>query len=99
MKKKTVDRLLSLPNTDKFFIVTASSPQDVLMGEEALRLSFVQRGMNKTDMTTTCISKWFPSYTRQKDIEKLRLDMFNRVRERAFCCSRLLTESTQSHSA
>lgn len=80
-EEKTVDRLLSLPNTDKFFIVTASSPQDVLMGEEALRLSFVQREMNKTDMTTTCISKWFPSYTRQKDIEKLRLDMFNRVCE------------------
>ena len=80
-EEATVDRLLSLPNNDKFFIVTASNAQDVLMGEEALRLGFVRRGMNKTDMTTTCISKWFPSYTRQKDIEHLRIEMFNRVRK------------------
>lgn len=81
VEEKSVDRLLSLPNTDKFFIVTASSAQDVLMTEEALRLGFVKRGMNQTEMTTTCVSKWFPSYTRQNDIEKLRHEMFERVKK------------------
>ena len=80
-EQRRVDSLLSLPNNDKFFIVTASSAQDVLMGEEALRLGFVQRGLNRSDMTTTCISKWFPSYTRQHEIELLRQEMFNRVKE------------------
>lgn len=79
-EEETVDQLLTLPNTDRFFIVTASSPENVLMSEEALRLGFVQRGLNKTNMTTTCISKWFPSYTRQTDIEKLRMAMFERVK-------------------
>ena len=79
-EEETVDQLLTLPNTDRFFIVTASSPENVLMSEEALRLGFVPRGLNKTNMTTTCISKWFPSYTRQTDIEKLRMAMFERVK-------------------
>ena len=79
-EEKAVDKLLTLPNIDRFFIVTASNPENVLMGEEALRLGFVQRGLNQTNMTTTCISKWFPSYTRQADIEKLRNEMFERVR-------------------
>lgn len=81
IEEKSVDRLLSLPSTDKFFIVTASSAQDVLMTEEALRLGFVKRGMNQTEMTTTCVSKWFPSYRRQNDVEKLRNVMFERVRK------------------
>lgn len=80
-EENQVQQLLSLPSTDKFFIVTASSEQDVLMTEEALRLGFVERGMNQTEMTTTCISKWFPSYTRQHDVETLREAMFERIRE------------------
>ena len=79
-EEKTVEKLLTLPNNDKFFIVTASSAQDVLMSEEALRLGFVKRGMNQTEMTTTCVSKWFPSYTRQHDIEQLRHEMFERIK-------------------
>lgn len=77
---RQVNSLLTLPDTEHFFVVSAATAQDVLMSEEALRLGFVQRGMNKFDMTTTCLSKWFPSYTRQQSIETLRLAMFERIR-------------------
>lgn len=77
---RLVNSLLTLPDTEHFFVINAPTPQDVLMSEEALRLGFVQRGMNKFDMTTTCLSKWFPSYTRQQSVEALRQDMFERIR-------------------
>ena len=76
-----VESLMMLPNTTKFFLITTPSTQETLMAEEALRLVFVQRGLTDDGMTTTCVSKWFPSIERQHRIEYIRHLMFNKVRK------------------
>lgn len=76
-----VDSLLTLPSNTKFFLITTPTVQETLMAEEALRLAFVQRGLTDDGMTTTCLSKWFPSIERQHHIEALRHVMFEKVRQ------------------
>lgn len=78
---RKVESLMMLPNTTKFFLITTPSTQETLMAEEALRLVFVQRGLTDDGMTTTCVSKWFPSIERQHRIEYIRHLIFNKIRQ------------------
>lgn len=80
LDSERVEDMLMLPSSKQFFLVTSASEQETLMNEEALRMGFAQRRFN--NMTTTCVTKWLPSYERADRIKKIRAELFERIKNR-----------------
>ena len=80
LDSERVEDMLMLPSSDQFFLVTSASEQETLMNEEALRMGFAQRRFS--NMTTTCVTKWLPSYERADRVKKIRSELFERIKDR-----------------
>lgn len=80
LDRERVQDMLMLPSSKQFFLVTSASEQETLMNEEALRMGFAQRRFS--NMTTTCVTKWLPSYERADQVKKIRTELFERIKDR-----------------
>lgn len=74
-----VEKLLALPSTEHYFIVNGATKELTLMNEEALQNAIDRRDIPGVDLH--CITKWFPSQTRQATVEKAKQDAFARIKE------------------
>ena len=74
-----VEKLLALPSTDHYFIVNGATQELTLMNEEALQNALDRRDVPGVDLH--CITKWFPSQTRQATVEAAKQEAFERIRE------------------
>ncbi|MBO7172904.1 MAG: hypothetical protein J6V64_01005 [Burkholderiaceae bacterium] len=74
-----VEKLLALPSTNRYFIVNGATQELTLMNEEALQHALDRRDIPGVDLH--CITKWFPSQTRQATVEKAKQEAFARIEE------------------
>lgn len=74
-----VEKLLALPSTEHYFIVNGATIELTLMNEEALQQAIDRRDIQEVDLH--CITKWFPSQTRQERVERAKQEAFARIQE------------------
>lgn len=74
-----VEKLLALPSTNHYFIINGATPELTLMNEEALQHAIDRRDIPGVDLH--CITKWFPSQTRQETVERAKQEAFARIKE------------------
>lgn len=72
-----VEKLLALPSSDHYFLVNGATRELTLMNEEALQNALNRRSIPEIDLH--CITKWFPSETRQARVERIKQEAFQKI--------------------